>query len=594
MSNGPGEATVDGSHAASRASTNANDPTDNRKLFELLVLLAAATLSLAVWSFVVPIFETPDEPHHWQYARYLHDNARLPTYGPDFVEANSPPLYYALIAPLAAHTEFPPQLASSNESGQLVLPFAPRFYQNTGDAFWRYWPIRLGRLLTVCMSVLTVLFCYLAGREATGRHSSGLLSAGLVAFLPQFTFRGMSLSNDALVTTMAAGSVYMLIRLVRQGFTWRTGAVCGAFVALAYLSKISAICLTIPLALTIITERLGWRLRALHFGILGVPAAMVAPWTARNIWLYGDPFASAAMHTAVAHIVLEKPLTSEYFYTTLPYYLSRSFVGMFGWMNIVLPEDIYMGFWILGVVSFSGLVWSALTRRLEGRVVLVLATIIVLNVLVVVHINRTFTQPQGRYLFPCLPALAVLMTVGLEGWPGWLRYRQLCACVLITGLAILNAWVLVKVVIPAYYPPVAQSVSYGTVSLGPATLSGLSRASDGSMRITNGDPQYVLDTQFCATEYGFLQLELEGNAADPQEVGSIFFLVDGQPATEAQRVDFEWRADGTKRIVKVPLLKHPRWRGTITGVRIDPINSRVDQNRSTLIRVGAVQVRGTF
>ncbi len=139
-----------------------------RSKLELLVLLVSAFVTLTAWSFIVPVFEAPDEPHHWQYARYLNESAGLPRYGPGFVEANSPPLYYALIAPLAVHTELPPSLVSADATGELVLPFAPRFYQNTRDAFWRYWPIRLGRLLTVCMSVLTILICYLAGVEATG------------------------------------------------------------------------------------------------------------------------------------------------------------------------------------------------------------------------------------------------------------------------------------------------------------------------------------------------------------------------------------------------------------------------------------------
>jgi 4-amino-4-deoxy-L-arabinose transferase-like glycosyltransferase len=561
---------------------------------ELLVLLLASLVALAAWSVIVPVFETPDEPHHWQYARYLHDNARLPVYGPDFVEANSPPLYYALVAPFASSSELPPQLVTANERGQLEMPFPPRYYQNTMDALWHYWPIRLSRLATVCMSVLTILFCYLAAVEATGRTSSGLLCAGLVAFLPQFTFRGMSVSNDALVTTMGAGAVYMLVRMVRRGFSWPTGTASGIFVALAYLTKISAICLVIPLALAILVQRAGWRRKAANLGVFAVPAILVLPWSVRNVVMYGDPFASAAMETAVAHIIMKTPLTSEYFVTTFPRYLSRSFVGMFGWMSIPLPESIYTGFWILGAVALVGLVWSRLTKRLDGRIALMLGSIFLLNLAVVVHINRSFVQPQGRYLFPSLPALALLMVLGLEGLPVWSRFRKPFAILLVTGLAMLNAWILLRVIVPAYYPAVAQSVSTSTTVLGPARLSGLAPAADGSVRITNADPQFLIDSQLCATAYGFLQLEVEGTAADPEVLGSVFFSVDGGPETEAQRVDFVWRADGRKHIVKLAPLKNPRWKGTVTRVRIDPINAGLERNMSMVIRLGQVQARGTF
>ena len=75
----------------------------------LFVTVLAFAFCVA-WSFAVPVFESPDEPYHWQYARFLHDQRRLPYYDPTFVEANSPPLYYALIAVVARPTELPPRL----------------------------------------------------------------------------------------------------------------------------------------------------------------------------------------------------------------------------------------------------------------------------------------------------------------------------------------------------------------------------------------------------------------------------------------------------------------------------------------------------
>ena len=61
------------------------------------------------------------------------------------------------------------------------------------------------------MSLATVVVCARIGFDATGRASTALLTAGLVAFLPQFTFRGSQVSNDALVTTMAACAVWGMV-----------------------------------------------------------------------------------------------------------------------------------------------------------------------------------------------------------------------------------------------------------------------------------------------------------------------------------------------------------------------------------------------
>jgi len=49
------------------------------------------------------------------------DFSLLPLYGPDFVEANSPPLYYALVAPIATESAYPPPLVWSDVNGALVV-----------------------------------------------------------------------------------------------------------------------------------------------------------------------------------------------------------------------------------------------------------------------------------------------------------------------------------------------------------------------------------------------------------------------------------------------------------------------------------------
>jgi hypothetical protein len=65
-----------------------------------------------------------------------------------------------------------------------------------------------------------------------------------------------------------------------------------------------------------------------------------------------------------------------------------------------------------------------------------------------VHLNLTFSQPQGRLLFPALPAVAVLAALGLEALPLWNRWLT-CATVL--AAAALNVFILAKVIVPAYW-----------------------------------------------------------------------------------------------------------------------------------------------
>jgi 4-amino-4-deoxy-L-arabinose transferase-like glycosyltransferase len=417
----------------------------------MLVLVAAAALMVA-WSFAVPVFEGPDEPAHWRYACYLNQNHALPTYGPNFVEANSPPLYYLLIAPLAVDARLPPVGFVGEEYGRRFLLFPPREYQNASGDFALYWPFRVARIVSVLISVFTVWFCALAGAEASGGPRTGLLVGGLVAFWPMFTFRAMNVSNDALVTMFSALALYLIVRMIKRGFRWGIGIFAALAVAGAFLSKTSAIILPAPFLLAIISERGSWRAKVTRAGALGAIMLMtVGPWLIRNQHLYGDLLAQRAMSTAVSGLVQRHSLGSGYFRTYFPLTLIMSFIGNFGWMTVQLPVLAYVVYTIAFVCAGACWIVGVQQRRIDLRLSAILSNIIVLNLMVVVYINLTFTQAQGRYMLPALPAIALLLGLGLDSLRSWSQYRTMLT---LGGLAASNLTMLVCLVIPAYWPPV--------------------------------------------------------------------------------------------------------------------------------------------
>jgi 4-amino-4-deoxy-L-arabinose transferase-like glycosyltransferase len=414
-----------------------------------LVLVSAAFLTF--WSFVVPIFETPDEPDHWQYARFVNQNHCLPVYGSSFVEANSPPLYYLLIAPLAVRTELPP-ISYRQEHGDFSLAFPPRHFRNATGDFRRYWPIREARLLTVLMSVLSVAFCYLAGLEASGKHLTGLLVGGLVAFWPQFTFRGMSVSNDALVATLSAITIYLVVRLIRRGFSWTVGTLAAIAISGAFLSKVNACFLPVPFMIALLSERATRRRRFIRLVALGaIMLLIVAPWMIRNQHLYGDPLAQKAMLTVVSQYVRINPLSSEYFLIRFPLLLTISSIGDFGWMNLLLPMWAYLLYASALALGALCCIKAVIRHCIAPRLSLVLITTFILNLVVVIYINLTFEQPQGRYMLPSVPAVALLVGLGLESVKRWSASSTLAA---VSLLAVSNVLILLAVVLPAYWPPV--------------------------------------------------------------------------------------------------------------------------------------------
>lgn len=419
----------------------------------LTVMLLASAALMVAWSFAVPAFEGSDEPAHWRYARYLNQNRGLPLDAPSNPEAFSPPLYYLLIAPFAVDVKLPPIGYVGEEYGKwrLIL-FPPRVYQNASDDFGRYWPFRAARLASVLISLFTIWFCALAGTEASGSPWTGLLVGGLVAFWPMFTFRGMNVSNDALVAMLSALALYLIVRLIKRGFTWGIGIFAALAVAGAFLSKTNAIILPVPLLLAIISEKAPWRAKLLRAGVLGaIMLVIVAPWLIRNQHLYGDLLAQKAMLTVGSELVHKHSLGSGYFLIRFPYLLITSFIGTFGWGNLRLPVLAYLVY-MIALVS-AGACWIVGIRqgRVDFRLSAIISSVIVLNLIAIAHFNLTFPQPNGRYMLPALPAIALLLGLGLESQRSWSEFRTVLT---VGGLAATNLIILVYLVIPAYWPPV--------------------------------------------------------------------------------------------------------------------------------------------
>jgi 4-amino-4-deoxy-L-arabinose transferase-like glycosyltransferase len=514
-----------------------------------LVMVAAGLLT--AWSFVVPIFEGPDEFLHWQYARHLHDERRLPVYRPEFAEGNSPPLYYAAIAPVATRTVTPPPGVWLDGRGLFAMPFLPRFFLGAADDWQRYWPIRHARLVTVLMSLATVIVCARIGFEATGRADTALLTAAVVAFLPQFTFRGSQVSNDALVTTTAACVVWGMVRIVRQGFTWRRGVMTAIALAAAWLTKINALCLVPAFALVILTEPVPWWKRLVYLSVFGVTLALVAPWSIRNMMLYGDIFALGAMPSAVPLLIVERAVVSDYWVTRFPREVFKTFVGYFGHATVKLPRPIYLAWLAFFAVAAAGLIRRG-REAMSMRLALILLTAIAGAFVILVRINLQFDQPQGRYLFPALPAIALMIAIGLESWRVPARPTAL-------ALAAVNALILVFVVIPAYPPNVpVMSKALANVDVGV----------DADTNHTNGD--WVANVRIEAEDARFVIFDLENQAppaGESHEVqGSAVVTVDARDIT----LPFSWLNDGQRRTIYLTLLPHAPSGGAVTGIRIRP------------------------
>jgi 4-amino-4-deoxy-L-arabinose transferase-like glycosyltransferase len=408
----------------------------------IVAVLAATALTMIAWSVVVPAWESSDEPTHWAYANYIHDHAALPPYQVLPLAAYEPPLYYVLISPLAG---------DGLRAEQVVGGSGPRCCVAAANDLLDNAALHLARLATVVISLLTVFFVYLAAREATGRRMTGVLAAILVGLWPEFAFRGMTVSPDALVALAGAAATYLIVRGVRRGFSRRLSIVIGVTIGVAILSKLTGPAVLAGAAVAILSERgasIGRRVGRLAPLLLA--PAMIAPWLLYNQIRYGAPYAKIGTTLVSAGPTQAHSLFSTYFLFQFPGRLLLSSIGLFGWSNVPLPPLLDAAYLLIIAAVAIGVYVIVRSDTASRRLVLAMVSIVAASVGGAVVVNLTYEQPMGRYLLPALGAIGVLGAMGLEQLPRWREHERAAAGVLFTVMLGLQIVILATVVYPAY------------------------------------------------------------------------------------------------------------------------------------------------
>jgi 4-amino-4-deoxy-L-arabinose transferase-like glycosyltransferase len=397
----------------------------------------------------VPIFESPDESSHWRVSRYIHDHWRLPTFAEAYAERFHPPLYYILIAPFAADSELPVGQPTVDSQGAGIGCCSDgRLYPNRFSDLGRFGAVRSARLVSVAFSLLTVLLSYLTCLELTGRPDVAFLAGSLLGFLPQFSFRGVSVSNDAPTATLCAACLYATVCIYCRGFSWKRGITAGVLLGLAFLTKVNAICMGAALFVVLVHFREELKERLLRLGVFGISLAIVFPWLLYNQIVFGDPLALGMSRTVLAGIVVPRSLSDPYFRTTFPVAMWHSAVGEFSQMTMPMKPWMYHTIEILFAFAGLGLVNGLIRRSLDWKLLLALVATIAVNIALAIQLNLTYSQPQGRYLFPSLPCAVVLLALGIRNL---LELPAFGYIGLALGVAVLNLTVLATVVIPNYW-----------------------------------------------------------------------------------------------------------------------------------------------
>jgi 4-amino-4-deoxy-L-arabinose transferase-like glycosyltransferase len=411
-----------------------------------VAVLAAYALLAVRYALLTPLWQNPDEPAHVAYVQDVARTGRLPVLEPgdwdaallerlkngqlqpgDSVasiryESWQPPLYYLLAAPVA-------RLSGDRDVYAL-------------------------RLFDVALGVLTLLLAYAAGRRVFDKDAYWVALAVPVTMIgvPMFTAISAAVSDDALANLLAALLTLLLLRLVSlDAVGWHEAVVLGVALGLGVLTKL-LLALFAPIALVVLLlaarrARLGRSEAArLAVGLAVVAFVVVLPWLVRQGLTYGwTDLLATRRHDAVVGDQPRFPGLTPGYAAGWAATVFHSFWAQFGWMAIPMPDRLYWAWGALCLLALLGLAWWLRSRRPRAApgIVALLALIALTAFAVLVGYNTVFIQAQGRYLFPALVPMAILLVLG------W-RALHIPALALPIVLVALNAYVLTHILPPAF------------------------------------------------------------------------------------------------------------------------------------------------
>lgn len=447
-----------------------------RANWPILAILAAFLVLGVAYSAANPLHEATDELRHYRFIQHIIQRKALPVQGElaCSTQSHHPPLYYATAA-LATFWI---------DTGRDVCAEPP------GNPFWayRYWEVgrdnknqyihgpaeafpwrgealaaHLSRFVNLLIGAAVVWLTWATAR-AIWPESRALAagSAAFVAFNPMFIYMAGAINNDVVAALAGAAVTWAAVRLLRDpaGLSWRWGAVFGLLFGLALLSKfnLAAIIITIEAAVTWVAWRKRqWRQWLVANGwIIGLTLLLAGWWFARNQLLYGEPTGFERLTELWG--VRDPRESFGLALSELPYAWT-SLWGRFGYGQIPLPSYFYSILAVVAGVALAG--YPAMLLRGQAARLRAAAeplALLALNVLVFFGVLFNYllvspAGPMGRFFFPALPSLAVLLFFGLSLWFVDRRVDRGLAWATNLGLIALALVALFGYLAPAYARP---------------------------------------------------------------------------------------------------------------------------------------------
>lgn len=384
----------------------------------LWILIYIYILLGLAYAFIVPVFEAPDEPDHLGYINYLTDNHRLPfkiSYELGSRENDQPPLYYFIqslflfsikCSRIASLPKPIPDFYSTERSSTNL------FIHTTREPFSFNRDIiifRLLRLISLMPGVLIIILTFrMAALLFPEDNSMGIYAAGINALTPQFIYTSATINNDIMAALFSSITVFCLLKFIKDAPRHYFNLfIIGIFAGFALLTKWTTLFL-IPLCITVIFLKYKISFRAfLGSCVFVITVFIMSGWTFLRLnYIWPGAF------------YFHEPYKLNYSFAY--WHLFHSFWGWFGWGAFLFPRGWRIFYSIITLFSALGILSVFIFKDIKAKYskwqvksMLICLTALTILILIITGVNFKRGQAQGRYLFPAISIIGVLITVGL-------------------------------------------------------------------------------------------------------------------------------------------------------------------------------------
>ncbi|MEI6100607.1 MAG: DUF2142 domain-containing protein [Eubacteriales bacterium] len=379
-----------------------------------------------IWASTIPFNGAPDEQMKWNLINYIFKTGVYPPgYEPMLIDPDYGRSY-----------AFEPALAYLVEA---LLVKLWSFFSANADGYYM-----AARLFSILLSCGTIFVLFRIGSRLFNKSTKWLFVC-TIALLPQYAFLSSYINCDIFAIFCCSVIIYYCIRAMESRWAWKDCLGLGLGIGLCLLSYYFAYPLIAASVFFFLSTTFIWRrskqntiiknhVAAKAFTITGT-AALIAGWYfVRNILLYdGDIFTRVASRDlAEIHAAFSmRPsvrMTPQHMQVTIGYMLinmgwltnsAKSFLGVFGYMNISFPNWVYgLVSAVLTVFCIAGLrikKWLAVNIKWKLFTIALTAALVGNLFLSLYYSYFEDFQPQGRYLMEgILIPIFLLFAIGAD------------------------------------------------------------------------------------------------------------------------------------------------------------------------------------